>query len=73
MKKNMGSIDRVIRVVLAIVGIALVGTQVITGVWAVVVALVAAVFLGTSSVGFCPLYKVFNMSTKGQHDQHQHA
>ena len=64
MKKNMGSIDRVIRVLIA----AAVGALLVTGqtneTLAVVLGLVAVIFLLTSAVGFCPLYAIFRLKTK---------
>jgi hypothetical protein len=65
MKQNMGSLDRIIRVILAIVLLALALTQVITGTIAVIAYVLAAVFLLTSLVAFCPLYYPFKLSTRG--------
>lgn len=64
MRKNMGTIDRVIRTVvaLAIVGLYLAGR--ISGTVAVVLGIVAAVFLVTSSIGVCPGYLPFGFSTR---------
>lgn len=63
MKRNEGTLDRVLRAVLAIaavIGAAAVGFTTIGG----VVLLVAAVVLGVTAVaGFCPLYAVFGFST----------
>ncbi len=73
MVKNMGIIDRAVRISLALIGIALIVAQVITGVWAVVVAIAAAIFLGTSTVSFCPLYKIFGISTQHKEDRKQNA
>jgi len=61
MKKNMGVIDRIIRVILA-AGIGdLVALKIVVGVPAVVLGLLALVFLATSLVGFCPLYAPFGI------------
>ena len=56
MKKNMGTIDRIIRVVLALVVAILYLTGQITGTAAIILGVVALVFLVTSALGFCPLY-----------------
>lgn len=64
MKKNMGSADRIIRVVLAIVIAVLFFTNVITGTLAVVLLMVLAIFIVTSLVSVCPLYLPFGISTK---------
>lgn len=63
MKKNMGNLDRGIRVVIAIIFAALIVTGVVNGVLAVVLGVLAAVFLLTSLIGFCPLYAPFGIST----------
>jgi hypothetical protein len=63
MKKNMGSTDRVVRVLLAVVLAALYFTNVVTGTLGIVLLVVAAVFLLTSVVSFCPLYLPFGLST----------
>jgi fatty acid desaturase len=64
MKKNMGSADRIIRVVLAIVIAALYFTHVISGTLALVLLIVVAIFIITSTFSFCPLYLPFGISTK---------
>lgn len=63
MKKNMGAVDRVIRVLLALVVVILAFTKVITGVLAIVLLLFAAIFVLTSLFSFCPLYLPFGIST----------
>ncbi len=63
MEKNMGTIDRLIRIVVAAVLILLIYLKVITGVWMYVAGLVAVVFIVTSMLGFCPLYKLLGIST----------
>jgi hypothetical protein len=63
MPKNMGSVDRVARTVFAVVVAVLYFTGVITGTLAIILAVLALVFLATSLVGTCPLYIPFNFST----------
>jgi hypothetical protein len=63
MKKNMGRIDRVIRIVLAIVVAILYMNGSITGTAAIILGILAAVFIITSLIGFCPLYVPFKIST----------
>ncbi len=63
MTKNESGFDRVIRLIIAvaaIVGAALVGFGTV-GAW--VMLAVAAIMLVTAATGFCPLYRVFGMST----------
>ena len=63
MKKNMGTIDRVIRTLLAIVVLILYLTDVISGVVAIILVIIAVIFLLTSLVSFCPLYSLLKFST----------
>ena len=63
MKKNMGSADRIIRTIIAIAVGVLYFTGQITGTAAIVLGVLAIVFLLTSSVGTCPLYLPFGLST----------
>jgi hypothetical protein len=63
MKKNMGAIDRMIRTTIAIVLIILVATGKIDGTVAIIISILAAVFLLTSLVGFCPAYAPLGIST----------
>lgn len=64
MKKNMGTIDRVIRTVLAVVIAVLYFTGQISGTVAIVLGIVAVAFLLTSLVGWCPIYNPFGISTR---------
>ena len=64
MKKNMGTTDRVIRTVVAVVIALLYFTGTISGTLAVVLSIVAIAFLLTSAISFCPLYAPFGISTK---------
>ena len=63
MKANMGTTDKVIRIVLAaaIAGLYLGG--VISGTIAIVGLAVVGIFVLTSLIGFCPLYAIFGLST----------
>lgn len=63
MKKNMGTIDRVIRILLAVIVIILYLTGSITGVAAIILGILALVFIITGLVGFCPLYVPLKIST----------
>ncbi len=64
LKKNMGMLDRVIRSVIAIVIAVLYFTSKISGLTAIILGIVAIIFLITSFVSFCPLYLPFGLSTK---------
>jgi hypothetical protein len=63
MKKNMGSADKVIRLLIAAVIAVLYFTNVITGTVGIVLLVLAGVFVLTSLVSFCPLYAPFGLST----------
>ncbi|MBN8824205.1 MULTISPECIES: DUF2892 domain-containing protein [unclassified Spirosoma] len=63
MKKNMGSADRIIRVIVAVVLIALFATNVLTGTWGMITLVVAGIFIATSLVSTCPLYLPFGIRT----------
>ena len=63
MKKNMGSIDRAVRLLAVVVIGILYFTDQITGTAAIVLGIIAAVFLLTSVVAFCPLYLPLKLST----------
>jgi fatty acid desaturase len=63
MKKNMGAADRVIRLVIAAIIAALYFANVLTGTLAIVLLVLAGVFVLTSLVGFCPLYALFGIHT----------
>jgi hypothetical protein len=67
MTKNMGITDRIVRTVLGLAVIVLVLLGKITGMTAIILCILAVVFLVTSSISFCPLYvplKIF--TTKKQ-------
>jgi hypothetical protein len=63
MKKNMGTIDKIIRIALAAVVAILYFTGVVSETLGIVLLVFAAVFVLTSLVGFCPLYPVVGLNT----------
>ncbi len=63
MKKNMGKIDRIVRL-LAVVTFALLAYfKVVEGTLAYVLLGLSGIFLITSLVSFCPLYSIFGLNT----------
>ena len=64
MLKNMGTVDRVIRVILAIIVILLYLAGTITGIAAIILGIIAAIFIITSIVSYCPLYVPLKISTR---------
>ena len=63
MKKNMGTTDRVIRLIIAAIIGVLYYTGTISGTLGIVLLVLAGVFVLTSFVSFCPLYAPFGIST----------
>lgn len=64
MKPNMGTVDKVVRILAAIVIAVLYFTNQVSGVTAIVLLVVAAAFIITSFMSFCPLYAPFGISTR---------
>jgi hypothetical protein len=64
MKKNMGTIDRVIRLLVVVVIGLLYYTGQISGLLATILAIIAVAFLVTSILGWCPGYLPFGLSTR---------
>lgn len=63
MKKNMGSGDRIARLLIAIVVGILYYTGIIQGILGLILLVLAAVFVLTSFISFCPLYLPFGINT----------
>ncbi|WP_299255488.1 DUF2892 domain-containing protein [uncultured Aquimarina sp.] len=63
MKKNMGGLDRIIRILVAIVIGILYFTGVIQGTIGYVLLGLSAVFVLTSFISFCPLYTIVGLNT----------
>ena len=63
MKKNMGSTDKIIRLIIAVVIAGLYFGKVIDGTLALVLLIVAIIFAATSLLNFCPLYTIFGLNT----------
>jgi hypothetical protein len=64
MKKNMGLVDRIVRVAIAVVIIGLYYAKLINGTTATVLGGLALIFVATSFISFCPLYWPFGLSTR---------
>lgn len=63
MKKNMGSTDKMIRILVAILIAILYFTNIISGTLALVLGAFAIIFALTSFISFCPLYLPFGINT----------
>ena len=64
MKPNMGTIDKGIRIFVALVIIVLYFTEQVTGTAAIVLLVLAVIFILTSFIGYCPLYLPFGLTTR---------
>ena len=64
MKKNVGTTDKLIRILAAVVVITLYFTGQISGTTATVLLVLAGIFILTSFISFCPLYLPFGISTR---------
>jgi hypothetical protein len=63
MKQNMGTTDKVVRILIAVAIAVLYFANVISGTVAIVLLVLAGVFILTSLLGFCPLYMPIGLST----------
>jgi len=63
MKKNMGALDRIIRLILAVAGAVIIYSRMVEGTLAIIVGVIAVIFVLTAASGFCPLYVPFKIST----------
>lgn len=64
MKKNMGRLDQILRILVAVLIAVLYYTNVISGPWAIGLGVLAIIFIITSFVSFCPLYLPFGINTR---------
>lgn len=63
MKKNMGKTDKLIRITLGLIFIALYFAGTVTGTLGVVLLILGGVFILTSAISFCPLYTLVGINT----------
>lgn len=59
----MGTIDRIVRIVIVAILVALYATGTVTSLWGTVTLVAAGIFTMTSLVGFCPIYSIFGIRT----------
>ncbi len=64
MKPNIGTIDKTVRIFVAILIAGLYFAQQISGIAAIILLILAGIFIVTSFMGFCPLYLPFGISTR---------
>ena len=63
MNKNVGAIDRTIRGIVGLVGIALFATGIVEGTLGIIALVVGIVMLGTAAIGWCPPYSLLGINT----------
>ncbi|MFA5996894.1 MAG: DUF2892 domain-containing protein [Candidatus Paceibacterota bacterium] len=68
MKKNIGNVDRGIRLVLALVFVGLYFTNTVTGTLGIVLLVLAGVLVITSVMSFCGLYTICGISTRKEEE-----
>jgi hypothetical protein len=63
MKKNVGSIDKIVRIIIAVVAILLITTCTVTGTLAIIVGIVGGAMLLTALFGYCGLYSLIGFNS----------
>jgi hypothetical protein len=63
MKKNMGSVDKLLRLIVAAIIVVLYFMGNISGTLGIVLLVIAVIFTLTSFISFCPLYVPFGINT----------
>lgn len=63
MKKNIGTADKIIRIVLALAAAVLIVTETVSGTAALIIGIIGVVMLLTGLAGFCGLYSLLGIST----------
>jgi hypothetical protein len=64
MKKNVGTIDKVIRILVAVIVVVLYFIHVIAGTLAIILLSLSAIFVVTSLFSFCPIWMALGLSTR---------
>jgi hypothetical protein len=65
-EKNVGMIDRVIRIIFGIILLYLFAVKMVAAPWSYLVALIGFILLVTGVGGTCPLYSMLGMNTMGK-------
>jgi len=63
MKKNIGSADKIVRLLLAVAGIGIYFTDTVTGTWGLVILIVGLILGLTALINFCPIWAAFGVNT----------
>jgi hypothetical protein len=68
MKKNMANSDRIIRILSALIIIGFYFLHMLSGIVAITLLALAAIFIVTSFVSYCPIYGVFGLSSREKNE-----
>lgn len=63
MKRNMGGVDKLVRLIVALIIILAYFNNTIEGILGIILLIIAGIFIVTSLISFCPLYAVFGIDT----------
>jgi hypothetical protein len=63
MKKNMGALDKAVRLAIVAVVAILYFTHVVSGIVGIILLAIAAILLLTSLINFCPIWALLGIST----------
>lgn len=63
MKRNVGSIDKILRVLLALLFGTLYFTGMITGILGLILLVLGGIFMITGFISFCPIYAIFGINS----------
>lgn len=69
MKTNMGATDKTIRILIAVIIGVMYFTNIISNTTAIILGILAIVFVLTSFISFCPLYLPFGINTSNKKNQ----
>jgi hypothetical protein len=65
-EKNVGTIDRAIRIILGLVLIGVFALNIVAAPWSYLVVLIGLIAIGTGVFGTCALYSLLGMNTTGK-------
>jgi len=65
-EKNVGTIDRAIRIILGLVLIMIFALNIVAAPWSYFVVLIGIITLATGVLGICGLYSLLGMNTTGK-------
>jgi hypothetical protein len=66
MKKNIGSADKIVRLLLAVVGLVVYFTGTVTGIWGLVILIVGVILGLTALINFCPIWAAVGVNTSSK-------